>query len=114
MEIDTEERGLSLIPGPKELSQPFSSVDVKEIAEYTPEAISKALLSIEGFSVLTSANPNWWTWKAQWKNQEKILEFDMSCLGLNDEHWARRNAKPIFFAFVLIHDKQTHVLGLLR
>jgi hypothetical protein len=65
MSVNATQLGLAFVPGPVHLPQPFSSVDLQEIAEYSPEAITTALLHLPNVILLHLAEPSWWEWKAR-------------------------------------------------
>ena len=87
MKIDAEELALSIIPGPESIPQPYSSINVKDIAEYSPAAIAEAILSMDEVELINKPSPSWWEWRAQWSNGKFTLIIDMTCLGDNDEYW---------------------------
>jgi len=78
---------LALIPGPAEIPQPFSSVNVQCIAEYTATEITDALLEIKFIELKTTDINSMWDWKAEFTNSSASIVFEMTCMGESDEFW---------------------------
>jgi len=78
---------LALIPGPAEIPQPFSSVNVKSIVEYSSTEVTDALLAIESIEIQSLNIGSMWDWKATLKNSSANITFEMTCMGESDEFW---------------------------
>ena len=83
LEIDN----FALIPGPDEIPQPYSSVNVQSIAEYTSTEVADALLEIECIELQSTNSSSMWEWKATLKNSSANITIEMTCMGESDEHW---------------------------
>jgi len=86
MNINLENLGYDLIPGPPGSVQPLSSICVKEIVSYPVELVSHALLKIEGTSLVVNSG-GWWEWQAILKSEKGCINFQMTCFGDKDEYW---------------------------
>ena len=64
--------------------EPLYSWDVQEIAEYPPETIAAAILSLPGAQLLREAGPLWSEWEAAWEDGDRMILLDDVEL-LNDE-----------------------------
>lgn len=70
--------GWAFIPGPRRFREPLYSTRMDELAEYSPDAVAQALISITKMRLVRPADPTWWDWKACWEDDGGILELGMT------------------------------------
>jgi hypothetical protein len=105
-------KGWALVPGPVDIQEQFSSLDLREQVEYSPLEIAKSLLHYPGMQLLNEAKPTWWDWKARWESGEQFLELDITLMGKSDDLWEGSEIRSDCSAEVVIalwkHLKTTH------
>jgi len=77
----------SIIPGPAQLSQPMSSVDLQEVATYSAAEIAESLLDFPGMQLVQAATPTWWTWRARWESGRDFIEVGMTLFDDEARSW---------------------------
>jgi hypothetical protein len=80
--------GYMLAPGPLFFEEPFYSFCVDEIAEYAPESIAAAILSLPGAKELHPPRPSWWEWEAAWEEGDRLIILDDNQLFEDTGFWA--------------------------
>ena len=87
MQIEFEQHGLTLVPGPDSIPQPYNSTVMCEMKEYDVKMMANALLSIAGIKLKESNPSSWWDCEARYKNETSNITFKMTCMGDDDSIW---------------------------
>ena len=72
--IDLTTEGISIVAGPVELKQPCSSFELLDIAGYPPGEVVAVLETIPGFVIENHGEPDWWSWRARFRNNEDVID----------------------------------------
>ena len=77
----------SFIPGPTHLSQPISSLDLNEIAAYSPGDIATTFYKYPNMILIHDASPSWWEWRVRCEMGRDYLEAGMTLFGDEPKSW---------------------------
>lgn len=98
------------IPGPTE-HPPDSSLDLKELVEYSPGEIAETILSFLGMILQNPGRPSWWDWLARWHLEGESIDVGMSLFETEPESWGgspllgRCSANHLLFLWESIREK---------
>lgn len=79
---------LSFVAGPLILPNDFSSVDLRDGAVYSPEAIAQAFLAVPGCRLLQAPDASWQQWRARWESGQRWIEVDLAACPVAPEEAA--------------------------
>lgn len=79
--------GWSFIPGPLQFQEPFYSIELQEVATYPASSIETAILGFKGARLVQPAQPTWWSWRAQWQEDQRIISLSMSLFDKGEAIW---------------------------
>jgi hypothetical protein len=77
----------ALIPGPTDLAQPMSSLDLQDVTLFSPAEIVESFLCFPGIRLLHAAAPSWWQWSARWKAGDDFIEIGMTLFEDEAQSW---------------------------
>src|SRR5262245_38020490 len=78
-------RRFALVAGPTEIDQPLYSFEVSdEILYHNPNEFANALLALPGVRRTGSADRLSGEWSARWKDGDRYLDFDLTCMEPED------------------------------
>jgi hypothetical protein len=81
---------LTLVWGPLNLPDDAVSFDDDwDWVIYTPEEIAHAILSVPGATLLQGSGRDWDGWRAQWRNLDRTIDFDLIACDLDPEYGGR-------------------------
>lgn len=77
----------SLIPGPAEMENSMSSLDLEDIVALPAASVAESFLAFPGMRQLRPTSPAWWDWRARWESGTDFIEVGMTLLDDEQQSW---------------------------